>query len=127
MAAHWALLRGVVRIHLDRKSTEERGFVADQIVQFGKGPLRIHAIGFAGLCGDWLGAFAVFLASSFPAFGALSNICQVFQSNKRMRMVLNDVFGEGVIGLRFEPSLSLLDASHPTFRATSAFFLQAFA
>ena len=78
MAAHWALPRGVVRIHLDRKSTGERGFVADQIAQFGKGPLRIHAIGFAGLWGDWLGAFAVFLASSFPAFGALSNICQVF-------------------------------------------------
>jgi hypothetical protein len=54
-----------------------------------------------GLWGDWLGAFAVFLASSFPAFGALSNICQVFQSKKRMWMVLNDVFGEGVIGLRF--------------------------
>ena len=80
-----------------------------------------------GLWGDWLEAFAVFLASSFPAFGALSNIFQEFQSKKGMWMVLNDLFGEGVIGVRFEPSLSLLDASHPTFRATSAFFLQAFA
>src|SRR6516165_2790307 len=90
MAAHWALLRGVIRIHLDRKSTEERGFVADQIVQFSKRPLRIHAIGFAGLWGDRLGAFAVLLASSFPAFGALANISQVFQSKKRMWMLLND-------------------------------------
>ena len=70
-------------------------------MQLGKGPLRIHVIGFAGLWGDWLGAFAAFLASSFPAFGALSNIGEVFQSKKRVWMVLNDVFGEGVIGLRF--------------------------
>jgi hypothetical protein len=45
MAAHWALLRGVVCIQLDRKSTAERGFVADQLVQLDEGPLRVHPIG----------------------------------------------------------------------------------
>jgi hypothetical protein len=44
-----------------------------------------------------------------------------------MGILLNDVFGEGVIGLRFEPSLSLRNTSHPPFRAASAFLLQAFA
>ena len=42
-------------------------------------------------------------------------------------MLLDDLFGDGVIGLQFQPSLSLLDALQAAFRATSAFFLQAFA
>jgi hypothetical protein len=42
-------------------------------------------------------------------------------------MLRDDLFGERVIDSHFEPSLSLLDASEASFRATSAFLLQAFA
>src|SRR6266487_2087063 len=44
-----------------------------------------------------------------------------------MWMLFDDLFGDLVVGLHFQPSLSLLDASQPTFRAASAFLLQAFA
>lgn len=44
-----------------------------------------------------------------------------------MRVLCDDLFGDGMIGLQLQPSLSLLDASQATFRATSAFLLQAFA
>ena len=42
-----------------------------------------------------------------------------------MWVLLDDLFGKGVIGVRFEPSLSLLDALQASFRAASAFLLQA--
>jgi hypothetical protein len=51
----------------------------------------------------------------------------VLQADEGLRMLLHDLFGEGMIGLQFEPSLSLFNASYTTFRATSAFLLQAFA
>jgi hypothetical protein len=41
-------------------------------------------------------------------------------------MLRDDLFSDSVIGLRFEPSLSLLDTLQTSFRAASAFFLQAF-
>src|SRR5260370_30737100 len=43
-----------------------------------------------------------------------------------MWVLLDDLFGYDVIGLQFQPSLSLLDPLQTTFRAASAFFLQAF-
>ena len=51
----------------------------------------------------------------------------MFESKKRVWVLRDDLFGDEVIGLRFEPSLSLLDASQATFRETLAFVLQAFA
>jgi hypothetical protein len=44
----------------------------------------------------------------------------LFQSNKRVWMLRDDLFGDDVIGLRFQPSLSLLDALQTSFRAASA-------
>src|SRR5579859_7091464 len=43
-----------------------------------------------------------------------------------MWVLLYDLFSDNVVCLRLQPSLSLLDASQTTFRAASAFFLQAF-
>jgi len=44
-----ARLRGVICIHLDRERSRQRRLVTDEGLQFGKGPLRVDAIGFAGL------------------------------------------------------------------------------
>jgi len=45
VAAYRAGLRGVIRIHLDRQGSGKRRLVADEGLQFGKRPLRMHAIG----------------------------------------------------------------------------------
>ena len=62
MPAYRTPLRGVICIDFDRQGTCEHRFVADEGMQFGKGPLRIHPIGFACLWGDPLKPFAVLLA-----------------------------------------------------------------
>ncbi len=51
----------------------------------------------------------------------------MFQADQGMGVLRDDLFGNAMVRLSFQPSLSLLDAPHPTFRATSAFLLQAFA
>jgi hypothetical protein len=96
-------------------------------MQLGEGPLRVHPIGFACLWGHSFVAFPMFLTLSFLALGALSNTGEVFQPNQGMRMLLDDVFGSGMIGLQLQPSLSLCDTLQATFRPASALLLQAFA
>jgi hypothetical protein len=96
-------------------------------MQLGKGPLRVHPIGFARLCRDLFIALAVFLARVLSAPCVLPNVRQVFQSNQGMGMLLNDLFGDAMVRLQFQPSLSLLDTLQASFRAASAFVLQAFA
>jgi hypothetical protein len=68
-------------------------------VQFSKGPLGRHAIGFARLWRDALGAFAILLARAFLALGALSESGKLFSSNEGLWVLLNDLFGERVIRL----------------------------
>src|SRR5690348_1057777 len=51
----------------------------------------------------------------------------MFQSYQGVWVLLDDLVGDAVIGLQFQPSLSLRDLPQPAFRATSAFLLQAFA
>ncbi len=65
-------------------------------------------------------------ALAFLAHSALPDIGEVFQSDKRLRVLFDNLCSDGVVGLRFEPSLSSLDPLQPAFRATSAFVLQAF-
>ena len=67
------------------------------------------------------------LAPTLPAFRAFSDIGEMFQSDECLRVLLDELFGDGVIGLHFQPSLSLLNALQASFCSTSAFFLQAFA
>jgi hypothetical protein len=42
-----------------------------------------------------------------------------------MWVLRDDLFGNAMVRLSFQPSLSLLDAPHPAFRETPAFLLQA--
>ncbi len=70
-------LGGIVRVNPGRYRTRERGLVADQRMQFGKGPLGINPVGFALLDRDRLCALPVLLAAAFSAPGTLPNIGQL--------------------------------------------------
>lgn len=71
-------LRGVVGIDLDGDRACQHCLVRNQGVQFGKGPLGVHPVRFAGLWGHPLVSFAVLLAPTFAALRALANVGEVF-------------------------------------------------
>src|SRR5215469_17265307 len=79
------------------------------------------------LWGHSVVALPIFLPPSFLAPGALSKTGEVFQPNQGMGMPLDELFGNGMVGLQLQPSLALCDALQAAFRPASAFFLQAFA
>src|SRR5215471_9170 len=73
-----ARLRGVICIHLDRERSRKRRLVTDESLQFGKGPLGVHPIGFTRFGRDPLIAFAILLAPALTTCGTFSNVGQVF-------------------------------------------------
>src|SRR6266581_9459364 len=67
------------------------------------------------------GVFAMF------PFGPFSDVCQVFQSDDAVWVALDNVLGDGMVGLQLQPSLSSADDHKASGSGTSAFALQAFA
>ena len=124
MAAYRASLRGVMGVYLDGHASLQEGFVGNHALQFGKRPLGIHGIGLPLLDGDALGAFPVLLPRMRPPFGPLSNIGQMFQADEAVGVPGHDAFGDHMIGVGFQPSLSSTDRHQSPCSRTSAFFLQ---
>src|SRR5437764_1036270 len=58
------------------------------------------------------------------ARGSLSYVCQVLQADKTMRVSGHDAFGDHMIGVLLQPSLSSTDRSQATGSRASAFHLQ---
>jgi len=73
----------------------------------GKGPFGRVAIGLARFGGDGFCPFSVFLASSRTSLGLFSIASEVFRAKKRVGVRCNNGFRDSVIGLQFQPSLSL--------------------
>jgi hypothetical protein len=112
---HWASFAGVVRIYLDRQAPREKRFILDHMVQLSEGPLGVHGVGLALLSGCLLATLA---------FGALFDTCQMFQADHRTRILLDDPFGDLMIGVLLQPSLSPAQCHKATCCGASAFLLQ---
>ncbi len=84
-------------------------------VQFGKGPLGVGCIGFPLLL---TGLFA------FAPLRSLSNICQILQPDQAVGVLCHDAFGNDMIGVLLQPSLSSTDRHQTAGSGTSAFFLK---
>src|SRR5690348_4297065 len=119
-----ARLRGVVGVHFDRHALVQQGFVGNHGMQFGKGPLGVHGIGFACLWRDSFCSLAILLALVCSAFGAFANICQIFQSNQAVWVLCDDAFRYDMIGVLLQPSLSSTNRYKAAGGGTSAFLLQ---
>src|SRR5260370_5034110 len=61
------------------------------------------------------------------AFGAFSDICQVLVPDQSVWVALDNAFGDRVVCVQLQPSLSSTDHDKPSCRGTSAFTLQALA
>ncbi len=113
---HRACFARVVGIDLDGHASSTHRFVGDHAVQFGKGPFGVGGIGLALL------AAGLFAASALRSF---SDVGQVFQPDQAVGVLLDDAFGNDMIGVGFQPSLSPGDHHQTAGRGASAFLLQA--
>ena len=102
ISAHWTSLACIVGVYFDRHRTVQESFIRNHAVQLSKRPFGVGRIGFPLL---QTGLFA------FLAFRSFSNICQIFQSDHAGRMLFHDAFGDYVIGVLLQPSLSPTDCT----------------
>jgi hypothetical protein len=115
VSAHGAGLRGVVGVHFHGHAALQESFVGDHALQLRKRPRGLTSVGLA----LFLRRFLALLA-----FGALADICQVFQSNDGMWVLFHNAFTHHMIGVLLQPSLSLANLHRTARSGTSAFFLK---
>ncbi len=116
MAAYRTGLARVVRVHLDRHTPAQQGFIGDHAVQLSEGPLGIRRIGLALL-------LACLFAPSAAA-RSFANVGQLFQPDQAVGVEQNDACGNDMIGVGFQPSLPSADRDESPRRRTGAFLLQ---
>ena len=115
MSTHRAGLARVVGVYLDRHRAMQEGFIGKHAVQLGKAPFGIRRIGTPLLLTRLFASLA---------FGSLTNVRQVFQADQAVGVSVNDAFGNDMIGILLQPSLSPSDSHQTAGRGTSAFLLQ---
>src|SRR5438128_12464300 len=115
ISTHRASLAGVMGIHLDGHRPMQEGFVGDHGLQLSKRPLGVASVRFALRACSFL---------ALLAFGTLTDICQVFQSNQTVWVSGHDALGDHMIGVLLQPSLSSADRHKTACCRASAFFLK---
>ena len=63
---------------------------------------------------------------SASPLGSLSDVCQIFQTDQTVGVPGHDAFGDHMIGVLLQPSLSSADRPKATGCRTSAFFCRRF-
>src|SRR5947207_9692520 len=94
MSTHGACLACVVSIDFDSHTSRKGSFVSNVPMQFSKTPFGVGVVGTSLLLTSFLASFAS---------RSLSDICQVFQPNDGMRVLVNDAFGNDMISVLFQP------------------------
>src|SRR5260370_28312829 len=115
MPTDGARLTCIVGIHLDCQASRQLGFIGTHALKFGKRPLGIRGVRLPLL-------FARLFA--FVPFGSLSDVCQMLQSDQTVRVLSNDAFGDTMIGVLLQPSLSSANHHQTAGSCSSAFLLQ---
>ncbi len=115
MPAPGARLAGVMGIHFHCHTAREQRLVGKVAVQFGKGPLGGVPVRSALLLRDFL---------AMPAFGAFTDMGQVFQADDAVWVALHNAPTDRVVGRSFQPSLPSTDYSQSPGGGTGAFVLQ---
>src|SRR5712692_5054275 len=115
MTTDGASFARVVGIHLDCHRTLRKSFISNHGLQFSKRPFGVGGIGFALLPTRFLASLA---------FGSIANGCQVLQADHALRVLINDAFGDYMIGVLLQPSLSSAYHHQATGSRASAFVLK---
>src|SRR6266568_8094516 len=96
MPTHRAGLAGIVGIDVDGHASGQEGFVGNPAMQFSKGPFGVDCISLALL---QTSLFACLALCSF------ADVCQVFQADEAVGVLVYDAFGNDMIGILLQPSL----------------------
>ncbi len=115
MSTHRASLACIVCIYLDSQRLVQESLVGKHALQFGKGPFGIGSIGTPLLPGGLL---------AFLALRSFTNVCQIFQADQAVWVPINDAFGDHMIGVLLQPSLSSCYHHQTAGSRASAFFLK---
>jgi len=117
MSTHWASLAGVVCIHFDRHRPLQESFIGNHAAQLSKSPFGSGRIG-----------TSLLLARLFAMLAprALADVCQLFQSNQTVRVSGHDPFGDHMIGILLQPSLSPLITTKRRVAERVPFFCRRF-
>src|SRR6266852_2934878 len=115
MSTHRAGFARVVGVYLNSHTLMQEGFIGNHTVQFSKGPLGVGRIGSSLLLRGLL---------AMLAFGPFSDVLQVFQPNQTVWVLDDDAFGDDMIGVLLQPSLSSSDYHQTAGSRTSAFLLK---
>src|ERR1700693_25690 len=108
-------LTGIMGINSDRHTSLQQSFVGNHALQFGKTPFGVGGVGFPLLLRRLLALTAVC---------SLSDICQIFQTDKTVGVCVDDALGDHMIGVLLQPSLSPTNRHKATGSGASAFFLK---
>src|SRR5258708_21841618 len=114
MSTSRAGLARVVGVYLDCHALMQEGFIGNHAVQFSKGPFGIGGIGLALLLRGLL---------AMLAFRSLSDVFQILQADKRMGVSSYDAFGDDMICVLLQPSLSPSDHHQTAGSRPRAFLL----
>jgi hypothetical protein len=101
VAAAGTTLTGVVGIHTDADAARQSGLVGNDTPEFRKGPVGGVAIGLARFGGH--GDQVVALAAPLAAFGPFANVRELFQADQAVRMGVQDLPGDGMVGTQRSP------------------------
>src|SRR5258708_26215529 len=115
MSTSRAGLARVVGVYLDCHALMQEGFIGNHAVQFSKGPFGIGGIGLALLLRGLL---------AMLAFRSLSDVFQILQADKRMGVSSYDAFGDDMIVVLLQPSLSPIYHHQTAGNIARAFFFE---
>ncbi len=112
MSTHRAGFARVVGVYLDRHRRVQEGFVGNHTLQLSETPFGIGCIGLPLLPGGLL---------AFLALRSFTNVCQVLQADEAVWVLIYDAFGDHMIGVLLQPSLSSTNHRQTAGSGTSAF------
>jgi len=115
VSTHRASFARIVCINLDSHRTMHESLIRYHALQLSKRPFGIGGIRLVLLPARFF---------AFAPFGSISDICQTLQSDQAVWVSCHDAFGDHMIGVGFQPSLSSTDHHQTAGSRTSAFSLQ---
>ena len=115
MSTHRASLACIVCVYLDSHALMQKSLVGNHALQLREGPFGVGRIGFPLLLRGFLAPFALC---------PFTDICQAFQADETVWVLIYDACRDDMIGVLLQPSLSSANHDKSSCGRASAFLLK---